>query len=282
MELNRVSNLLLINRENISVRNNFNKSYTNNSNLISPDTLFINRPVRSNFYNVNIFSSKNMYQIKQIALKSADYEWRLGVKETHGKNRSPRIDQYAKNSSFGVGGEWCGFFLAFNYSQAGFKYPSSLAGMKKSRDFFLYRSYTNLSKNSELEQLRLQHKQNGNERKFFLLEESPSINYIKNNKNKYSYYNVEQNTFKYYNLPIEPGDTVLFGDGINSGHIGMVVSYDKNNGKLVTIEGNTMGRTINGKIENGVVAYQEYDLKNPKTRAKIAGFGRPSIEDFNS
>jgi len=37
---------------------------------------------------------------------------------------------------------------------------------------------------------------------------------------------------------------------------------------------------FNGKRANGVVAYKEYDLKDINVRKKIAGFGRPSIEDF--
>jgi len=223
--------------------------------------------------------SPNIDQHLQKSVDSAYKEWNSGVCETHGKNRSPRIDQYARNASFGKGYEWCGFFVAFNYSQSGFKEPEQLASYQKARDFFLYRSYTDNSskKNDELDSLQLQHQLSGDQRKYFMLEGSTNIKRVsKDLPDRYKNYDAKANTFSYENLPIMPGDTALF----SRGHLGMVVEYDQATGKMTTIEGNSVGKNAKGKTVYGGVTMNEYDLSDPATRKKFDGFGRPSAFDF--
>lgn len=209
---------------------------------------------------------------------SAEKELKSGVKETNGPNRSKRIDQYARNSQFSPGNEWCGFFVAYNYAQSGFKHSPDLASYQKARDFFMYRSLTNRSyrTNSGLDNLRSQHETDNSSRKYVMLQESPNISYVKANKNLFSHYNVEENTYNYKNIPIASGDAVLF----TRGHIGIVKSYDPNSGKLVTIEGNASGKGYDGKVKHGAVVTNEYDLSKSSERRKFDGFGRPALGDF--
>lgn len=215
---------------------------------------------------------------QEVSVQSAYKEWQSGVRESHGSNRSPRIDQYARNSRFGPGHAWCGFFVSWNYSQAGFKYPQNLASYQKARDFFMYRSYTSRSRetHAKLDDLRAKHQQQGHQRQYFMLEESPNIKYVNNYKRYFGHINAEANTFNYRNLPVRPGDTVLF----HHGHVGMVVDYNPQTGQMVTIEGNTTGKGPDGKRRSQAVVRKEWDLKDPDIRAKFDGFGRPARDDF--
>jgi hypothetical protein len=220
----------------------------------------------------------------------ARQEWENGVREDNprtAKNRSERIDEYARNAGFnpkkGLG--WCGFFVAFNYAQNGFKHSSSLASMPKARDFFLYRNYTKSTSNpanAKYDALRAEHEAAGSSRNYFMLEESPDLKRIRGNPKRYGHVDLEKSTFKYDTLPIQAGDTVLFNpkDGGN-GHVGMVLSYDRATGLLITIEGNTDGEAAGGGRVNEGVARKVYDLKDPAVRKKFAGFGRPAAGDFD-
>jgi len=288
MELNSVSRFLQLNQTQKS-SGDFFPPPKFRPNLISPDQLLMNP---RNFGNpaVNLNFSENsslenrLQQIQSGTYRHAHGEWSAGVREIGGtSNRSPRIDQYFRNGGFNPGSAgWCGFFVAFNYSQFGFKEPSKLAGMEKARDFFLYRSYTDRSKekNSELDNLRFSQQQKGSQRQFFLLNDSPSIKYLSSQQKYFSHFDLRANTFQYHNLPVRGGDTILFYTGKPGGHVGMVASYDQSSGILKTIEGNTSGKGPDGKNYSGTVAYKTYDLKNPSVRAKISGFGRPSVFDF--
>ncbi|HVE83569.1 MAG TPA: CHAP domain-containing protein, partial [Myxococcales bacterium] len=74
------------------------------------------------------------------------------------------------------------------------------------------------------------------------------------------------------NLPIRPGDVVIFDDGFRggTGHIGLVASYTPP--MLTTIEGN---------VDGGQIKTYTYDLSDPKVAAQIDGFGRPALSDFD-
>ena len=227
------------------------------------------------------YSSANDIKLSQVQTKSvmfADKEWRMGVREW-GKNTSPRINAYASNAQFSPGYAWCGFFVAFNYAEAGFKYSPYLASAQKARDFFMYRSYTDRSNstNNQLDQLRNQHAMQGSQRQYFMLEESPNRSYVREEGQCFRNYNAQANIFNYRTLPIRPGDTVVF-----SGHVCMVDSYDRNTGKLKTIEGNATGIGPDGKTWEQAVVRCEYDLTNPAVRKKFDGFGRPAAYDFVS
>lgn len=75
------------------------------------------------------------------------------------------------------------------------------------------------------------------------------------------------------NLPIRPGDVVIFDDGFKggTGHIGMVRSYEPP--ILTTVEGNSDG---------GKVMVHTYDLSDPEVAAQFDGFGRPALADFET
>lgn len=227
----------------------------------------------------NTAHSSHLDTLMQGTVTSAVKEWQAGVRESAGSNRSIRIDQYARNAKFGPGYAWCGFFVAFNYSQMGFKYPESLASYQKARDFFMYRSYTDHSaaKNKSLDQLRLQHQQQGNQRQYFTLPESPNHQYVKNYQKLFGHYADQANTFTYQNLPLRPGDTVLY----HQGHVGQVISYNQQTGKLITIEGNTSGTGPDGRQRSQAVVRKEYDLSKPSVRKIFDGFGRPALGDFS-
>lgn len=219
-------------------------------------------------------------QIQQIITDNGLKEWRSGVRETHGSNRSPRIDQYARNAKFGTGYEWCGFFTAFNYSQAGFKYPESFASYQKSRDFFLYRSYT--SRDSQLHQqldsLRAQHQAEGNSRQYFIMSGSPTEAYVTNYSRHYGHVDLASMTYDWRNLPIQPGDVALFSHG----HVAQVISYDARTGKLETVEGNTSGLGPDGKQWSQAVVRKSYDLSKESDRKRFDGFGRAALSDFSA
>lgn len=222
-------------------------------------------------------------QLQQQSVASAQQEWQNGVRESGGANRGPRIDQYARNAGMSPGGEWCGFFTGFNYSQNGFRDAASLASYQKARDYFMYRSYTSdtgSTRNQENDQLRAQHAQQGSSRQYFMLEESPNRERVTRpgewGNQRYGHYNADPNTFNYQTLPVRSGDTVLF----NRGHVGMVESYDPRTGLLTTLEGNTSGTGPDGRQRSQAVARKTYDLSNPAVRQQFDGFGRPSALDF--
>lgn len=212
------------------------------------------------------------------AAASAEKEWKSGVRESGGANRGPRINQYARNAQFGPGYEWCGFYAAFNLTQVGFKHAPSLASYQKSRDFFMYRDYTNKSAatNQGLDDLRKQHQAQGSTRQYFMLSESPNAKYVKDYSRYFSHYDAAANTFNFRNLPIQAGDIALF----HHGHIGMVHSYNPQTGKLVTLEGNTSGKGPDGKTWSQAVVMKEYDLSKAADRKRFDGFGRPALGDF--
>lgn len=220
----------------------------------------------------------DLSQRLQQAVEAGLNEWRRGVRETS-QNSSPRIDIYARNAKFGRGYEWCGFFAAFAHSQARFKYPEHYASYQKARDFFMYRNYTDRSQktNQELDRLRQLHQQQSSTRQYFMLQESPNRNYVRQQGAVFKHYNVDAHTFTWQNLPVQPGDIALF----HHGHVALVVSYDRNTGKLVTVEGNTSGRGPDGKQWNQAVVMKEYDLSKASDRWRFDGFGRPALGDFN-
>jgi len=268
--------------------------------LISPDQLFLTnrkQPV-SNFSHLdigrigalvnpqsfNFVSSETVDIHLDEAVNSARNEWSQGIREAWGTSKEKNVGKYYQGTGFKAdpSSGWCGFFVAYNYQKSGFKYAPSLASMEKARDFFLYRQYTDRSskKHAELDQLKSQHQSQGSQRQFFVLAESPGRKFIQNYQKYYPHINLEQQTFDYSNLPIRPGDTVLFETGRSGGHVGMVESYNPNTGKLTTIEGNTSGTGPSGNTINQGVARKTYDLTNAQTRKRIQGFGRPADGDF--
>ncbi len=288
MQLSRVSEILSSGNyqvfSKIPAKNPFN-----NFALKTPDQLFnsIKKPILFNqgIGNSNIFSADSGLQnLQKNALSSAVGEWQAGVTENLGKNSGTRVNQYYKNAGFEAGGKggWCGFFVAFNYAQSGFKFSPHLASMEKARDFFMYRQYTDrsASKENKLDTLKQQHQGQGSQRQFFLLENSPTIKYLNEHKNTFKNYTDTATVFNHTNLPIRPGDTVLFDTGDSGGHVAMVYSYNPNSGKLVTIEGNTTGECVDGKKHSNSVVTKNYDLTLPAVRARFAGFGRPALGDF--
>lgn len=221
---------------------------------------------------------QQLAQRQQQSVQHATQEWQKGVRESSGTNRSPRINQYARAAQFGPGYAWCGFFVGFNYAQAGFTQAPHLASSVKARDFFLYRSLTDRSKakNQQLEQLQQQQKQAGSTRQYFMLKGSADAQYIKSNPNRFAHITLE--TYAPQNLPIRPGDTALF----TRGHVGLVTDYNPQTGVLKTIEGNTSGLGPNGKTWHQAVVRNEYNLKDPTVQKQFGGFGRPALADFKS
>lgn len=217
-------------------------------------------------------------QIQQVMVSTGLREWQAGVRESGGSNRGARINQYAANAKFGPGYEWCGFFTAWNYSQAGFKYPEHFASYQKARDFFLYRSYTSRDPglHRELDQLRQQQQASGSARQYMIMQESPTFDYVKDYKQYYGHVNLAQMTFNWQTIPIQPGDVALFSHG----HVGMVISYDARSGRLETVEGNTSGTGPDGKYRSQAVVRKSYDLSKAADRQKFDGFGRAALGDF--
>lgn len=215
---------------------------------------------------------------QRIIVDSGIKEWQSGVKESGGSNRGPRIDTYAKNSKFGKGYEWCGFFVAFNYSEAGFKTPEHFASYQKARDFFLYRSYTSRDSglHARLDQQRASDTAAGSTRQYFAMAESNVFEYIDAYGRYYEHIDPEALKHTWQNIPIQPGDVALF----NHGHVGMVVSYDQRSGELVTLEGNTSGEGPDGKRWSQAVVRKTYDLSKASDRKRFDGFGRAADSDF--
>lgn len=217
-------------------------------------------------------------RIQQVIVSTGLQEWRTGVRETGGSNRGARIDQYAANAKFGPGYAWCGFFTAWNYSQAGFKYPESFASYQKARDFFLYRSYTSRSPelNRSLDQLRQQQQAAGSSRQYFIMSGSPTYDYVRSQPQYYAHLDLAAMTHGWQDLPLQPGDVALFSHG----HVGTVVSYDQRTGRLETVEGNTSGMGPDGKTRSQAVVRKSYDLSKAADRALFDGFGRAAQGDF--
>lgn len=235
----------------------------------------------------NLTADSQLQALQQLAVESAVREWQSGVQEEYGvledgsrgfTDSSPRIDQYATNAGMRTGGDWCGYFTAFNYNEAGgFDDSNYLASYQKALFFFNYRQYTDASDatNAEYDQLQAQHQSEGSTRQFFVVEGSDP-DYFTNRVNRFPNYNLEDNTFDYQSLPIRPGDTALW----QRGHVGMVESYDPSSGTLTTIEGNATGTGNDGERAYQSVVRNTYDLSDPEVRQEFTGFGRPALSDF--
>ncbi len=202
------------------------------------------------------------------AMDHARAELALGVRETGGANRGPRVDLYARTAGMGVGGEWCGYFASFCYTQAAKDAGAQFAGqqqlhsVQKARAWFLYRSYTldwTAARLAAWEQTRATHRAQGATRRFMTLRGSTGDGFA-------SSAGLPHDVFgRFQELPLVAGDYVLW-----SGHMGLVESWDAATGRLVTIEGNTSDR----------VARRTYDLSVPSVRGTFLGFGRPAPGDF--
>lgn len=110
----------------------------------------------------------------------------------------------------------------------------------------------------------------GSGRQFFMLEGTDTAGRQWTNHGALSN-GLPEERYTPENLPIRPGDVVIFDDGFRGGtcHIGMVQSYEPP--ILTTVEGNTDG----GKIK-----VYTYDLSDPEVAAQFDGFGRPALSDF--
>jgi hypothetical protein len=221
-------------------------------------------------YNLPFVSGRNdgfLSGKQSRALSIARQEFYAGVREKGSTNTGKRVDVYAKASKMRTGQEWCGFFVGYAYSQNGFKKPEMMASGYKAQLFYLYRTM------SGKDQDMASHRAHGQTRQYFVLPESPSRSYLKGNASQFPHYDLNANTFNWNTLPVRTGDTILFERGNPTGipdHVGMVESYDRATGRLVTIEGN---------VDNKVVR-KTYDLRNASVRRTISGFGRPAPGDF--
>lgn len=212
-------------------------------------------------------ADRELADIQARGLASAQGELTAGVRERGGANRGPRVDEYARRSGMRPG-EWCGFFVGFNLSEGAratggeFEGINGMHSMQKGRSFFEYRSYTNNSRstNEGLDALRQTHESQGSARRWMTLSGSGGQSHAARRDRPHEVY--EPNT-----LPIRPGDVAIFGRG----HLGMVESYDRNTGRLTTVEGNAGDR----------VQRRTYDLNNRRDRAQFEGFGRPARGDFS-
>ena len=88
-------------------------------------------------------------QLQLRSLKSAQSELAAGVREIGSTNRSPRVDEYTRAARMAVGGEWCGYFVNWNYhvvaKELGGRFRLTMHSLQKGRDSYLYRSYTSIS-----------------------------------------------------------------------------------------------------------------------------------------
>jgi hypothetical protein len=209
-----------------------------------------------------------LQQLQSRAVESARAELDHHVSADR-SNRSARVDEYARDAGMNPGYAWCGFFTGFNYDQAAradgvrFHGNSQFHSFEKARAYFEYRNYTNNSRseNSRLDQLQADQTAAGSPRRWMVLDGSTGQHHAESNHRPCEVYQPDT-------LPVRPGDTVLF----NFGHVGMVENYDPATHQLTTIEGNSTG---------GRVARHTYDLNDPRVRARIDGFGRPSAGDFS-
>jgi hypothetical protein len=201
------------------------------------------------------------------AVGIARNEYELGTRERGSSNTGRRVDVYARACKMGTGQAWCGFFVGYAYNQNGFKKPEMMASGYKAQLFYLYRTMSGPDRDLA------SHQSQGQTRRYFLLPESPSRDYIKSNAKQFPQFDINANTFSWNTLPVRAGDTILFERGTPTGipdHVGMVESYDRTTGRLVTIEGN---------VDNKVVR-KTYDLRQASVRRTISGFGRPAPGDF--
>ncbi|MDP7040507.1 MAG: hypothetical protein QGI45_15220 [Myxococcota bacterium] len=205
--------------------------------------------------------------LQERSVKSAQSELAAGVREIGSTNRSPRVDAYTRAARMSLGGEWCGYFVNWNYhvvaEELGGRFRLSMHSLQKGRDSYLYRSYTSHSSatKAKLDALAETHREQGSMRQLFAFENSPG------HKRAQRLGKPAQITNDYQKLPIRPGDTALF----EWGHLGLVESYDASTGRLTTIEGNAGNR----------VRHKVYDLSQASVRAKFVGFGRPALGDFH-
>lgn len=226
-----------------------------------------NGPAPVNAPRVDGTADSQLASLQRNAIGSARRELDAGVREDRGRpNRGERVDQYARNARMRVGGEWCGYFGQFNYSQAAQESGGRFRGLpmhsfQKARSAFTYRSYTNNSRstNDRLDALQQRHQQEGSTRRFMTLDGSTGQRWASRRNRPHEVYQPN-------NLPVREGDTVLF----NRGHVGMVEGYDQQSQTLTTIEGNVGNRVVR----------RTYDLSDPRVRARIEGFGRPALSDF--
>ena len=217
---------------------------------------------------VNGTADARLAGFQNAAVASAQRELDAGVREQGGANRGPRVDQYARTAGMSVGGQWCGYFTGFNYTQAAqeggtrFSGQQRLHSYQKARDYFLYRNYTNASRSEHDRNaaLRTQHEGEGSARRYMTFQGSVGDRYASARSTPHEVYSNPAD------LPIRPGDTALFARG----HVGMVEGYDPASGMLTTVEGNTGNR----------VQRHTYDLNDPAVRARFDGFGRPASGDF--
>lgn len=211
-------------------------------------------------------------QLQARTMDAARRDLAAGVREEPGAgdNRGRRVDQYARDAGMNPGGEWCGYFSSFQYSEAArsaggtFEGRHHMHSMQKARAFFEYRSYTDNrpATNQRLDDLRARHEAEGSTRRWMTLSGSGGERHAVTHGRPHE-------VFEPGNLPIRAGDTAIYSHG----HVGLVESYDQATGRLVTIEGNTGG---------GRVARHEYDLNDPRVRARFEGFGRPARGDFTT
>ncbi len=209
--------------------------------------------------------------IQARGMDAARRELELGVREDrprYGDNRGPRIDAYAARGGMRPGGEWCGYFSGFALSEgarasgADFAGVTSMHSMQKARSFFEYRSYTNASRaeNERLDALRARHEAEGSTRRWMVLSGSGGERHARTHDRPHE-------TFEPNTLPLRAGDVAIF----SRGHVGLVESYDPASGRLVTIEGNSLGEAVRRRT---------YDLNDPAARAGFEGFGRPARDDY--
>ncbi|MEE2902829.1 MAG: peptidoglycan-binding domain-containing protein [Myxococcota bacterium] len=217
---------------------------------------------------VNGDADSRLARIQEQSLRSAQGELANGVREHGGRNRGDRVDEYARTARMGKGGEWCGYFTSFNYTQAArengleFSGQARMHSFQKSRSYFLYRNYTDNSTatNNRNDALRNEHNAAGSARRFMTFQGSDGDRYASRRNLPHEVYTNPAD------LPIRPGDTALWARG----HVGMVESYNRETGILTTVEGNIGNR----------VGRRTYDLSDPNVRAQFSGFGRPAAGDF--
>jgi len=217
-------------------------------------------------------ADQQLARLQQAALQSARRELASGVIEVPlGANRGPRVDVYARSAGIRTGVAWCGNFLAFNYTTAAQQAGKTFSGQQrlhsvgKTRHYYLYRNYTQRATSENLARwnaLRRAHQAQGSTRRFMTLRGSAGDRAAGSIPHEVH--------GSYAELPLRPGDTVIWGTGGGNGHLGMVETYDRSSGRLTTVEGNRRHR----------VGRYVYDLRSATERGKLEGFGRPALGDF--
>lgn len=216
---------------------------------------------------------RGLERLQRLAIESARRELALGVREVGAPNRGPRVDLYARVAGMPSGGQWCGYFASFNYAQAARSQGRSWTGQRslhsvgKVRAFFLYRSYTQRWTSERVarwEEIRRAHQAQRSVRRYMVLSGSSGQRYAAARR-------LSCEVFAgFRDLPLRPGDFVVWSRGSGQGHLGLVETYQPSSGRLATIEGNTSNR----------VRRRTYDLSQEAQRRGIDGFGRPALGDF--